>query len=817
MTSIIIKVPGKQGPQGIPGEASAEFIAGVAAAAASAATATTQAGIATTQAAAALESKNAADADAIATAADRLSAATSASDTAGALVSVSAALLPVTYRRGVAIGKYHFIWGDKNSANIFGYVDDGGRFVVQDLYAIGTASGPAFDAVLWRSATSVTIATGYLEFDFPPFQTMIPNERYKIRSRATGFYVEGWLVWYQAGRIGIYVDQVFGSGTLADWDVSHVHHVTTLKVSAIPTSDMGVSGQDAYNIETGITYKRIASGWKAVTSGPYIPTGDIVVSDSASAASGIALGNDTTGTGTASAPYLTLAKALTVATSGQRIWLNGKPSSPSVYTNATTYAPTVGLTIEAILPLGASIKNSSTTSVMTPVYSGGETLTFRHVIIDGNSVSADCYRIADSAAAHTLNFEGCRLQGFTSHGIFGSGSSTKVNLNLFDTDIYGTGTACADGVYIPSFAAGSYKSIRGSVVLTNQASSGHGPVNLVATASGVTSTAIGTEVSSTLLSSLTGAANHYGFAAIDLAPVNVLGCKVTVTGAYGTRSGVPVYITASARICAGNRVAGNAIYNGTTGGYLIRYGEEDGTAAANDKLNGAEIYCNWLEGIGSVAGQTGALHGILNGSKADANIYRNVFKTTGYAIADKYGSGNWYSNVIYDYYNSAITFKGSISAKARFNTVYQNVIAAQFIQLSTNTTTSTDIVTCELTGNDCVTTMAASLSIELQSGQTSVTFGYNNYALSGSSAYWGNNRFNYNAVTYLHGAAAWISAYEVTGLSCDPYFRDAANRDFRLAGPSKKRAIVPYSATAPVDFYGRARSAGGTTVGAFEA
>ncbi len=158
-------------------------------------------------------------------------------------------------------------------------------------------------------------------------------------------------------------------------------------------------------------------GRDGIKNRPFLPVGALVVS--AAAFGLLAAGNDTTGNGTASAPYATLAKALTVVADGGQIVLNGNPASPSIYAAATFYNITKGMKIDAVYPYGATLQaTGAQTRVLNINPTAGQTIRTGKITIDANNMTlAGCVLLNDQATPYSYISQMTKFINWTSQGV----------------------------------------------------------------------------------------------------------------------------------------------------------------------------------------------------------------------------------------------------------------------------------------------------------------------------------------------------------------------------------------------------------------
>jgi hypothetical protein len=722
---------------------------------------------------------------------------------------------------------------------------------------------------------------------------------------------------------GLAISSITGgnvASVFTDWVLSSGYSGgAALQGTAAPAPNFGQDHQFYYQTSTGSTFVRINGVWTQIASLILPATGVVYVSNVA--ANGLPVGNDSTGTGTAAAPYQTLSKALSVA-AGVPIWLNGVPGSPTAYTSSSPLVITASQSIQSILPLGASITTSGTSILFDLQMSGGQTLTIGQVILDGLSATATLLNVHDASAAYTVTLNGTQAQNWTGHLVTSATGSAATKLNLNMTNVKAAaGSAAAPvtgGVTLQLVAAGAFSLFGTTIALANQVGS-DSCVQLWATAVGptyyeydcafyhsITSAQTGSVVSCLSLYGMTNVkvacSNHVtnglgasgqtnidcirittnpwprvasgsynsgtGLVTLTLVTPNpgftysfTPGQTITVTylataGGYYTGPALGTFTTGSGTnsttvtytIATGLTIAaftdgtiqqatpvsipstatvyGNQLLNGSGGGCGVRIGEEVIALIPAGYLTNAGIYWNYVAGTGTVAGQTGGMHGLFIASRAGGVAAYNYLKTVGFGLPDLAGNALWMSNVIINAYGTALAMKGSNGARFIHNSVYNQdpACVGHLLEFDQDPTTGIHMSGCVVEGNALVSNAPLTNSIYWNETATgAVALSYNNYALrAGGAATWQGDKFTVNgggAGNVYSTPQQWIAAQEPTAICADPGWpnADTANPpDLSIGLPTPMVGIVPAISGVATDYTGRP-FATPACVGAFEA
>ncbi len=554
-----------------------------------------------------------------------------------------------------------------------------------------------------------------------------------------------------------------------------------------------------------------APDWNSLGSFSVIPLGAIVVSGSAFGL--LPTGNDTTGSGTAAAPYATLTKALSVAPEGAQIILNGSPSSPTIYAAPTFFSITKGVRIDALYPYGATLQGTGAqTRVLNLAPTSGQTITLGKVTIDATNTIGSCVLISDQATTFTVNANGTKFVNWTTQcfAATASATATKVNATLNGCSFAGDNTRSA--VYFKALSAGSVSLSACDINITNQNTSGHGAVIVWANATGcscsVTSSAINIGVNGTVSTSTV-----YGAQIFNIPNAQVTSNLFTGSGVASTKPMELIQVCANSAApldSSGAYVARNAIAHNANGGMCIEIGEDNQDSGSRGFVNGAvvefnSITCNAL----SAAGVT---HGLFNSEGANSIVRYNIVRNAGISLADKEGSGaRFYGNISIDASNSHIRLKGSVNAKYTHNTIIERSTATTWPILISNNATNGHVGSGSVvTGNICYVQVASGRYASVSSAE-GVALSANDYFATVSLV---TNPWQIDATGYGN-LTAWRAAGEATAISADPQFINAANDNYDIGHGATALDIVPADAGIQLDYLSRP-FASPATAGAYQ-
>lgn len=532
--------------------------------------------------------------------------------------------------------------------------------------------------------------------------------------------------------------------------------------------------------------------------GGLIPAGAIVVS--ADAYAGILAGNDTTGAGTVLSPYATLAKALTVVAEGGIIMLNGNPASPSIYTAATFFSITKGITIDAIYNQGAYLRGTGAqTRVVNVAPTAGQTVILGKLVVDAQNSIGSCILVIDQATTFTLRLRGTAVTGWTTQGVASTAAAATTKVNLIIEDAVLAGVSTRSAVYFKGLIAGGVTIRRTQITVSNQNASGHGGVIVWAKATGCQFEFTDSACNLTL-DNVVGTSTTYGVQVQNIPGANIQRNSFYLDGLnqVGSRpiEAIQVVATAAAPLDSSNPIIkGNTIQHLANGGMGIEIGEDNQDSGSRGFNNGGLVEDNRV--ICNDFSKAGTTHGIFNGSGGNTIMRRNLLYNTGIAIGDKEGDGaRSYSNVIIDAGNSYLRLKGAKNAKHTHNTMVKTVTATSTPILVTNNSTNGHVGSgCVVSGNILYSDVATPY-VSAEAAEA-VTMDHNDYFCSVAPA---ATPWSWGGTTYA-SLALWQAAHEATAFSANPGFVDPGNSNYDVTNAALN--VVPADAGVVLDFLSR--------------
>jgi len=539
---------------------------------------------------------------------------------------------------------------------------------------------------------------------------------------------------------------------------------------------------------------------------------------SAVAANGMPVGNDTTGTGTRSAPYLTFSKAHAVAIAGQKIVLNGvSEAAPTEYSAALTQTISKAIILDAEPAYAAALTtNAAQQRVLYTNPSTGGVIHVRQIVLDCKNSTLSAHQFGVQPTLYSVNFYRTKFKNFTTYGSYVVLPNAKVSA-FYDHCLFEAGD-CKSAVYCSTLIAGGLTLVGPSITLTAQNTSGHGGIIALATAAGGAFTCLNASIDITIKSGITGSGSHYGIDVENIPNVLIRGGSVAIGGVVSGHNGVPIKVSATpgAPINAGGFVVeGVAALNNSDGGMGIEVGEDDAAALASGYLNGGVVQDCSITG-GDHTATSGLLHGIFNGSGANTIIRRNIVTNAGLGVVDKQGDGaKIYGNVFKDIATDVLRIKGAQNGFAKHNTavITRSDYRARLHNVTANPTTGVNTSNYILDGNMAVWSGVSGTEAVNVDASQGVTITRSNYWLRGGAS-WDSSAFTIGSTNYSN-VSAYIAAAETTAKSVDPQFVDFTAGNYDLAATSAIAALVPYDSNFPSDYLGRAFGSPGS-VGAYQ-
>jgi hypothetical protein len=550
----------------------------------------------------------------------------------------------------------------------------------------------------------------------------------------------------------------------------------------------------------------------AALHGVRLPWSGDTVYVSNTAVNGIPVGNDTTGSGSISAPYLTLDKAISVANAGQAIILNDGTYSPAT----TFYSVTKTTTISALNSLQATLRRvSGQTRIIQSSLSAGSTLTLNNIILDGQGDTATAITAPDQASgAYTLALNGVTIQNVTNYGIGGS-SANHANVTITGGTFTGSSTRAL--VRFSALTAGNIV-VTGVTATITQGASGYGALAQVE-ANAVGPTVSITNSTANITPAPTGSGFAYGIFTLNIPNVLIANNTINMASSDVSLPNCRVvsisYDTSAPLDSSNGSIHDNTLYNDCSGGgnnILIGMDGNPGALLRN-MANNTQIYNNVI--TGTAASQAQTLHGIELGYQSGGTVYHNTVTTSQYAVVSKGMTGTpvYYANLWRDQSTKAMYQKAGDGSLFIANVSYQpNDGGTQQTCYNLDDDEGGEHATGGIfTNNICVYTSATPRAFVFLGTSASATLTTNNY--------YATNSLNATSFTWADGTvystvAAWKAAHESTALGVDPLFVSAPS-NYSLQAASPLVAAGTYSASAPTDFAGYAY-ANPPSVGAYQ-
>ena len=544
--------------------------------------------------------------------------------------------------------------------------------------------------------------------------------------------------------------------------------------------------------------------------------GDVVASSVAMLGGGylIPVGNDTTGDGTPTNPYLTIDKAYTMAVAGKTVWLNGDPASPTDYRHATFLNIAKGVTIDAVRPWGASISSTTTAARAVNVAgTSGAAVIFGRIIIDGRGLCPASLTVSQQTTLMNLWLLGTRLRGFTQAG-HSIAATSKVGLLYDSADVSNTTTDVLIGALLWTGAdTGSSAIIRNSTgTISSQTGSTQAMWRIGATAAGVTAQITGNTFNLTVKSGLAGSGTHFCVLTENVV-ANVDRNTITVAGGTALRAVYPINLTpaisGTAYSISGSSANDNTLNHNALAGIILMLGQDVQGTVADGVTSTIEALRNVC--TGSAAGVANALHGILAGGGVTATVKWNRVTTTALGLVDKVGQGCLFAaNLVIDSSLTPLRLKGSQNGIYRQNTFIQSANYTGDFVLATNNDvpTVTNTVNALVEANIFYTpSLEAGGQFVNEAASQGVTYVANDYyGVGAATSAWSVGASN------IVSLAAWQAAKEASALGVDPAF---VAPEYTPSAASLVAGIAR-SASVLTDVRGRAY-ADPATIGAFAA
>lgn len=481
---------------------------------------------------------------------------------------------------------------------------------------------------------------------------------------------------------------------------------------------------------------------------------------SQSATNGYAVGADTNSGTSEATPKLTLDGAMSAAVNGDTIVIND-----GIYTSATFFSLTKGLTIRAETDYGVVLRRTGAQSrVLNVNYAGSVTLGKIVLDAEGNAGTSPLSSSA-AASATTLTLAGTKLRNAGAGAPSGALNSTQLNLVVRDAIL--DGDAPLGGLRATALASG-FQDIDGLTFDTSAGAgasgSSCGAVMLFATATGVT-------MHVRRVSGVWKSANAANAAIVTRGVRGIIernrGLRIV-----GTDTSAAVIKVENTSVQADNVVVRyNQGTNECPGQYLILVGTD--IAGANDsKTNYPHVYRNDVAGTSAAS----LMHGIMLGNVKGGVVFANRVRKSAIPLLSKLQTERAYFDDNDVDESPTNTGSGCLRAKGSINTDF----VGNRVRMSSGNLNPAAVINQDPT----IPTFSAGVSIignhfysPVQmdsagivggSGDTSDgTFMLNNWmAPSYGVSAWVVGTTAYSSL------AAWQSAKEATAVATDPTTRD---------------------------------------------
>jgi len=366
------------------------------------------------------------------------------------------------------------------------------------------------------------------------------------------------------------------------------------------------------------------------------------------AVNGYTVGHDTTGNGSAALPYLTIAKAISVAANtGDTIYVNG-----SLFTvNSVTVNKAVNL--QPTVAYGTTIKTTNATRNMNISHALGGTNTFGALILDSDNTAQIGIQITASAGTYNVVCQGTRIINCKNYGIGSLSGTLLANVSLSDgCSITSANTAFIAGITLTLLNAGSL-TISGAVAspgltitATGIDSATSTPVVVYATAATGVSLSISGLVISATMSATVATRTIYGILVKNIPSIYIGNSSISISTAIANHRLEGIQITnASATYNSNYPVLEDltlALTSGNTG-HAILIGEEEPDGILDNRTNNAIIRRCTV--VGSDAAAAAGFHGIMLGNNTGGVVSECSVSRVRIGLLAKHNTGSvWRRN-----------------------------------------------------------------------------------------------------------------------------------------------------------------------------
>ncbi|WP_159350360.1 beta strand repeat-containing protein [Roseomonas harenae] len=489
---------------------------------------------------------------------------------------------------------------------------------------------------------------------------------------------------------------------------------------------------------------------------------------SATAANGIAAGNDQTGNGSRERPWATIGRARMAAANGDTVYLNDGIYSPSdgVYAPAKTLEISNSVSWMGVRDYGATIRGVAGQSRVVGISEDqAGTVTFGKINIDGANGTTSLITLNSQASTYGIRLDGTRLLNPTSYGIQGTSSGTRARISL--NNVQFSASSALSMLNVSSMLAGGVTIQGGSVNIASAWRSGFGGIATVnANAAGVSASISGVVANLTATGTSAtgnGAGLYYGIRLTDVAAPLIENNNITQNGTSVDQIGSTVLVTYD-RLNPFNVSGGIIRYNtlrnyidGGAGKIILVGADSDPGDSVRNYANNFQIYGN--SGFGDQGAESAKLHGILVGWQTGAKVYDNSMDYTSLAYVMKGMSGQTlvFDNTDTHTSSKSLYQKGGTGVQFLYNTSYQTGdLSPDIINIGDASSAIYNANNATVIGNSLVYTGTPDSFLTVSPGSSIATISGNNYysATGNVSSAWSYKGTNYKTIE------AWRAAVE---------------------------------------------------------
>lgn len=487
---------------------------------------------------------------------------------------------------------------------------------------------------------------------------------------------------------------------------------------------------------------------------------------------GLPVGNDSTGTGSLAAPWLTIGKALASGSvvAGDTIFTNGDFTASSSDPGGLDYFNVAKAITLRPMVFGDILKaTGAQAAVVRVLCAAGTAVAVKGYYIDAQ-VTAQSPFLHHSSNTVPLTVTDCTLANpaLTAHLL---DQNTSVKLTADNITLVGAATS--GGIYASAMGATKrveLTRIKGSV--TGITSSNGGAIYLNATAAGAKARIAqcdGLQATTSSLSSRAAVISTNGVVALIennkgmMVNEGISGC---VTAIIAVRPG------SSAFLCENSVVRNNTGRNTCTGGYLLLAGSDGSQGATDNQCNYVNSSDNDFMGNPASTTMHGFIFGACKGGISSHDIARNVSISFLTKLQSESARFLNYKAIDPTTGNSISYSKGSVNARFIGGKAYlKNGYAGHMYRIESDPTIPTLSTGAVCSGGTvfCADPSGITLAVTVAASNDS-TFDNNNYNFIVAAA---ATPWTYQGTTYAT-LALWAAAREDTARNVDPSVIDAA-------------------------------------------